>query len=59
MSIWKQDTDLDRLNSWSANTLMEALGIRITRSATTGCKARCRSTIARTSRTVCCMAAPR
>lgn len=30
MPIWKQDTDLTRLNSWSANTLMEALGIRIT-----------------------------
>lgn len=30
MRIWKQDTDLARLNSWSANTLMEALGIRIT-----------------------------
>ena len=30
MPIWKQNTDLTRLNSWSANTLMEALGIRIT-----------------------------
>ncbi|GLQ45063.1 hypothetical protein GCM10007862_01140 [Dyella lipolytica] len=30
MRIWKQDTDLARLNGWSANTLMEALGIRIT-----------------------------
>ncbi len=30
MPIWKQDTDLARLNSWSANTLMEALGIRMT-----------------------------
>ncbi|GAB2580656.1 hotdog fold thioesterase [Dyella jejuensis] len=30
MRIWKQSTDLDRLNSWSANTLMEALGIRMT-----------------------------
>ncbi|PWK86690.1 hotdog fold thioesterase [Fulvimonas soli] len=30
MAIWKQDTDLARLNGWSANTLMEALGIRIT-----------------------------
>ncbi|HEY8585831.1 MAG TPA: hotdog fold thioesterase [Rhodanobacter sp.] len=30
MSLWKQPTDLVRLNSWSANTLMEALGIRIT-----------------------------
>lgn len=30
MSLWKQPTDLARLNGWSANTLMEALGIRIT-----------------------------
>ena len=30
MSIWQQDTDLARINAWSANTLMEALGIRIT-----------------------------
>ncbi|WP_426701108.1 hotdog fold thioesterase [Rhodanobacter sp. Col0626] len=30
MSIWKQSTDLDRLNGWSANTMMETLGIRIT-----------------------------
>jgi 1,4-dihydroxy-2-naphthoyl-CoA hydrolase len=30
MSIWKQDTDLARLNSWSGNTLMEVLGIRMT-----------------------------
>jgi 1,4-dihydroxy-2-naphthoyl-CoA hydrolase len=30
MRIWKQDTDLARLNGWSSNTLMEALGIRIT-----------------------------
>ena len=30
MGIWQQDTDLARLNAWSANTLMEALGIRIT-----------------------------
>ncbi|MBE1160289.1 hotdog fold thioesterase [Dyella acidiphila] len=29
MRIWKQDTDLARLNGWSQNTLMEALGIRI------------------------------
>jgi 1,4-dihydroxy-2-naphthoyl-CoA hydrolase len=28
--IWKQSTDLERLNSWSANTAMEALGIRLT-----------------------------
>jgi 1,4-dihydroxy-2-naphthoyl-CoA hydrolase len=30
MSIWKQDTDLARLNGWSAHTMMETLGIRIT-----------------------------
>jgi len=30
MSIWQQDTDLARINAWSANTLMEVLGIRIT-----------------------------
>ncbi len=30
MSLWKQSTDLARLNGWSANTLMETLGIRIT-----------------------------
>jgi 1,4-dihydroxy-2-naphthoyl-CoA hydrolase len=30
MSIWKQSTDLDRVNAWSANTKMETLGIRIT-----------------------------
>jgi 1,4-dihydroxy-2-naphthoyl-CoA hydrolase len=30
MRIWKQDTDLERLNSWSKNTLMEAIGIRMT-----------------------------
>jgi 1,4-dihydroxy-2-naphthoyl-CoA hydrolase len=30
MSLWKQPTDLTRLNGWSANTMMEALGIRIT-----------------------------
>lgn len=30
MAIWKQDTDLARLNGWSANTMMETLGIRIT-----------------------------
>ena len=28
--IWKQDTDLARLNGWSVNTMMETLGIRIT-----------------------------
>ena len=30
MAIWKQDTSLERLNAWSANTMMEALGIRFT-----------------------------
>lgn len=30
MSLWKQPTDLARLNAWSANTMMETLGIRIT-----------------------------
>ena len=29
MRIWKQDTDLERLNGWSRHTLMEALGIRL------------------------------
>ncbi|MDE2306748.1 MAG: hotdog fold thioesterase [Xanthomonadaceae bacterium] len=28
MSIWKQDTDLARINGWSANTMIETLGIR-------------------------------
>jgi 1,4-dihydroxy-2-naphthoyl-CoA hydrolase len=30
LAIWKQDISLERLNSWSANTMMETLGIRIT-----------------------------
>ncbi|CAM5327583.1 hotdog fold thioesterase [Rhodanobacter lindaniclasticus] len=30
MSLWKQPTDLARLNGWSADTMMQALGIRIT-----------------------------
>jgi 1,4-dihydroxy-2-naphthoyl-CoA hydrolase len=30
MSLWKQPPDLTRLNGWSANTMMETLGIRIT-----------------------------
>ncbi|OOG62811.1 esterase [Rhodanobacter sp. B04] len=30
MSLWKQPTDLARINAWSANTMMETLGIRIT-----------------------------
>ena len=29
-TIWKQDTDLARINLWSANTMMQTLGIRIT-----------------------------
>ena len=29
-AIWKQDTDLARINGWSANTMMETLGIHIT-----------------------------
>ena len=28
--IWKQPTDLARINGWSANTMMETLGIRLT-----------------------------
>jgi 1,4-dihydroxy-2-naphthoyl-CoA hydrolase len=30
MAIWKQAPDLERINGWSRNTLMQALGIRIT-----------------------------
>jgi len=30
MAIWKQDTSLERMNGWSANTMMETLGIRFT-----------------------------
>lgn len=30
MSIWKQVPDLTAINGWSANTMMETLGIRIT-----------------------------
>lgn len=30
MPIWKTPPDLDRINGWSRNTLMEPLGIRIT-----------------------------
>lgn len=30
MSIWKQDTDLARVNGWSKSTMMETLGIAIT-----------------------------
>jgi 1,4-dihydroxy-2-naphthoyl-CoA hydrolase len=29
MAIWKQDTDLARINAWGANTMLETLGIRI------------------------------
>jgi 1,4-dihydroxy-2-naphthoyl-CoA hydrolase len=30
MTVWKQDTDLARINAWSRNTMMETLGIRLT-----------------------------
>ncbi len=30
MRIWKQDTDLARVNGWSNNTMIETLGIAIT-----------------------------
>ena len=30
MTLWKQPTDLARINAWSTNTMMETLGIRIT-----------------------------
>lgn len=30
MSIWKHTPDLARINGWSANTMMDTLGIRIT-----------------------------
>jgi 1,4-dihydroxy-2-naphthoyl-CoA hydrolase len=30
MRIWKQDIDLASLNGWSANTLIETIGIHIT-----------------------------
>ena len=30
MAIWKQDISLERINGWSAITMMETLGIRIT-----------------------------
>jgi 1,4-dihydroxy-2-naphthoyl-CoA hydrolase len=29
-SIWKQNTDLERINGWNKNTAMETLGIRFT-----------------------------
>lgn len=30
MSIWKQAIDLDRINSWNRNTLVDHLGMRVT-----------------------------
>lgn len=30
MPLWKQDTDLARVNGWSERTMMQVLGIRIT-----------------------------
>lgn len=30
MSLWKQTADLDRINGWNANCLVDHLGIRIT-----------------------------
>ena len=30
MSIWKQNTDLNRLDGWRRNTLLDALDIRVT-----------------------------
>ncbi|MEP6882862.1 MAG: hotdog fold thioesterase [Dokdonella sp.] len=30
MAIWKQSTDLDRINAFDQNTLVEHLGIRVT-----------------------------
>jgi 1,4-dihydroxy-2-naphthoyl-CoA hydrolase len=30
MSIWKQTADLDRINAWSAGSMVEHLGMRIT-----------------------------
>lgn len=30
MSIWKQPADLASINAWSANTMMETLGIQLT-----------------------------
>ncbi|WP_130619220.1 hotdog fold thioesterase [Dyella amyloliquefaciens] len=30
MAIWKQDISLERINGWSASTMMETLGIRVT-----------------------------
>jgi 1,4-dihydroxy-2-naphthoyl-CoA hydrolase len=30
VSIWKQTADLDRINGWNANSLVDHIGIRIT-----------------------------
>src|SRR3982751_6679467 len=30
MSIWKQTFDLDRINSWNANSMVDYLGMRVT-----------------------------
>lgn len=30
MALWKQTIDLDRINSWNSNTLVEHLGMRVT-----------------------------
>ena len=30
MSLWKSPIDLDRINSWNRNTLVEHLGMRVT-----------------------------
>ena len=30
MSLWKQPTDLDRINAWNAHSLVEHLGMRVT-----------------------------
>lgn len=30
MAIWKQSIDLDRINAWNRNTLVEHLGMRVT-----------------------------
>ncbi|HET9033843.1 MAG TPA: hotdog fold thioesterase [Dokdonella sp.] len=30
MAFWKQTIDLDRINSWNSNTLVEYLGMRVT-----------------------------
>jgi 1,4-dihydroxy-2-naphthoyl-CoA hydrolase len=30
MAIWKQTIDLDRINAWNSNTMVEYLGMRVT-----------------------------